>query len=354
MRRCNDEVRALQSLNHINIIGYMESGFWRFRDKDRYFIVMEKADSSLEDCYRGLPLEKKVDIFRQIIEGIKASHIHNPKIIHRDLKPANILIKDNVVKITDFGISYFGEEQERKTSTSEIVGSRNWRSPQTELGRQDEPSFKEDLYSIGKILYCLLSEKKFLYREYFNSTEYFLPYIHKDPKYLVFEDFFIHTIAENHRDIYDKLEDLIEEFENAWERFKMFPKDREIEELIRLAHICHMKRRYEEYKEILIKAYNLDRDNPYGQYYYGKLLYRENRQESLKCFYEVANNDSFNDYFILADIGLLLFHNDDKLMCEILVQRSSLLKESGVPPKNLGGLSEESKRYLKYSALGKR
>ncbi|KKN30538.1 hypothetical protein LCGC14_0832860, partial [marine sediment metagenome] len=59
------------------------------------------------------------------------------------------------------------------------------------------------------------------------------------------------------------------------------------------------------------------------------------------------------DYLVLADIALLLFHNDDAEMCEILVQRSKILKESRILPRNLSGLSKESKKYLKYSALGK-
>jgi len=105
---------------------------------------------------------------------------------------------------------------------------------------------------------------------------------------------------------------------------------------------------------MIIKAYNLDRNNPYSQYYYGKLMFNENRQEGLKYFYKVANNESFNDYLILADIGLKFFHNEDREMFNILTQKSKLLQENGIPPKKLNGLDEELKKYLKYSALGKR
>ena len=351
--RINNEIRVFKSIIHKSIIRYIDSGY--LKREDIFYIVMDKADTSLKYYVHDndLTLEEKIDLFLQIIEGVRILHDH--RIIHRDLKPANILIKCNTVKITDFGISFFLEDRNepRVTSPWEIVGSRNWRSPQTELGRQDEPSIKEDFYSMGKILYFLLNNGKELYREHFDSREFFLPYIHKDPKYLVFEDFFIHTIAENHRDIYDNLDDFIKEFEKAWKEFKTFPIDREIEELIRLAHVFHMNRRYEEHKDLITKAYNMDRGNPYGQYYYGKLLYGENRQESLSCFYDVVNNAGFNDYLVLADIALLLFHNDDAEMCEILVQRSKILKERGILPKILSGLSEESKKYLKYSALGR-
>ncbi len=354
--RIEDEIKSLKSINHKNIIKYIDSG--SVERNDIYYIVMEKADTSLKDysTKKKLTFRNKIDIFRQVIEGIKILQVHKPIIIHRDLKPANLLIKNGILKITDFGIVFFSEDVDvsnRKTPLKEIVGSFNWRSPQTELGRQNKPTVQEDFYSMGKILYFLLSDGKELYREYFNSEEFFLPYINKDPKYIFFDDFFNLTIAANPRDIFDSIDSLSEEFEKACRLFINFSIDEEVEELIRLAHVFHMKRQYENHEEVLSKAISLNKNNYYAQYYYGRFLLSKNKkEEGWKFLYEVVNSEC-SDYYILAHLSQLLFHHDNFELSEKVSQISITLKEKGIPAKILDGSSKLTQKYMKYLALGR-
>ncbi len=353
--RISDEIRALKSINHENIIKLVDSGY--VERGDLYYIVMKKADTSLKEYIHKekLTFRNKINIFKQIIEGIKATHAHEPIIIHRDLKPANILIKKGKIKISDFGISFFLEDRNEKrvTSINEIVGSRNWRSPQTELGRQTNPTVKEDFYLMGKLLYFLLADGKELYREYFNSEEFFLPYIHKDPKYIVFNDFFNWTIATNRRDIFDNINTLSEVFEKASKLYLYFSIDEEVDELIRLAHVFHMKRMYKEYAEVLYKAFNLNKNNYYAQYFYGRLLLRKNKkEEGWKLLHKVVNS-KITDYLILAQLSSLLYHRGNLELSEKIRQKSMILKKKDIPIKILNGNSEANRKYLKYSTLGR-
>ena len=82
------------------------------------------------------------------------------------------------------------------------------------------------------------------------------------------------------------------------------------------------------------------------------LLNEENKQESLRLFYKIAENSRFNDFYILADISLRLYHNGDHQMSHKLTQRSMISKEKGVFPKYLNNPSDYSKKYSKFSALG--
>jgi serine/threonine protein kinase len=90
------------------------------------------------------------------------------KILHRDLKPANIFIrKDGSVAVGDFGLCIdLTELRNRATETSEAVGARFYIAPELEDGRVDEPEASSDVYSLGKVLYFILSGRHLLREEY--------------------------------------------------------------------------------------------------------------------------------------------------------------------------------------------
>lgn len=56
-----------------------------------------------------------MNIITQTLEGLGS--VHNNGVIHRDIKPENIIKKNNVYKITDFGVSYQGEQDTTITGT---------------------------------------------------------------------------------------------------------------------------------------------------------------------------------------------------------------------------------------------
>lgn len=75
--------------------------FWNV-DKFSY-IALELCDGNLRDVLGKITYEEKVCYLEQIVEGI--NYLNKKNIIHRDLKFENILLKNNTVKISDFGFA---------------------------------------------------------------------------------------------------------------------------------------------------------------------------------------------------------------------------------------------------------
>jgi serine/threonine protein kinase len=106
--KCLKEVRLLQSLDHPNIIRYMDSFI---TDNDLVIVVEWAAAGDLKRQLRkaqerGVGFEERIiwKYFSQICEAMK--HMHDRRIMHRDLKPANIFLTlDGTVKVGDLGLS---------------------------------------------------------------------------------------------------------------------------------------------------------------------------------------------------------------------------------------------------------
>ncbi|HEU5215800.1 MAG TPA: PASTA domain-containing protein, partial [Gaiellaceae bacterium] len=91
---------------------------------------------------------------RQILSALRFAHRHG--IVHRDIKPHNVLVDaEGRVKVTDFGIARAGTSQ--MTETGSIVGTAQYLSPEQARGGEIDP--RSDLYSLGIVLYELLTGK---------------------------------------------------------------------------------------------------------------------------------------------------------------------------------------------------
>ena len=87
---------------------------------------------------------------------------HQHQVIHRDLKPANVLVvsdeKELEVKITDFGLAKFlADDSTSHTKTYGFLGTPSYMSPEQASGRSSEVGPAADIYSLGAILYELLT-----------------------------------------------------------------------------------------------------------------------------------------------------------------------------------------------------
>jgi len=164
IERFKGEIEAIRNLTHENIVRLID---FDIEARKPYLVTEYCSGGSLRQAkpfWHKSP-SKGLEIFEQICLGVESAHVNG--IIHRDLKPDNIFLrnKEGPAVVGDFGICYFERDGTRITLTEEAVGSRLFMAPELEDGRIKDISPKSDIYSLGKILYWLLSEGKVFNRE---------------------------------------------------------------------------------------------------------------------------------------------------------------------------------------------
>jgi serine/threonine protein kinase len=100
-------------------------------------------------------MERLGSVLRQVLQAL--AYVHDHGLVHRDLKPSNIMVDDRrQARIMDFGLVKHAEDAlEPLTGTGRVVGTYRYMSP--EQARGDAVDGRADLYSMGVILYELLS-----------------------------------------------------------------------------------------------------------------------------------------------------------------------------------------------------
>jgi eukaryotic-like serine/threonine-protein kinase len=154
IERFRREAKNAAALNHPNIVSIYDRG----NAEDTYYIAMEFLDGrTLKELIvsRGAaPINVAIEYARQILSALRFAHRHG--IVHRDIKPHNVLVDaEGRVKVTDFGIARAGTSQ--MTETGSIVGTAQYLSPEQARGGEVDP--RSDLYSLGIVLYELLTGK---------------------------------------------------------------------------------------------------------------------------------------------------------------------------------------------------
>lgn len=162
------EAKALAKLNHPGIVTIHEFG----RADGLYYFLMEFVDGvNLRQLLMGgrVSPREALAIVPEICDALQFAHDHG--IVHRDIKPANILIdRRGRVKVADFGLAKLieageaaaaeqGEAAKASSSLTEagnVMGTPSYMAPeQTE--RPDEVDHRADIYSLGVVLYELLT-----------------------------------------------------------------------------------------------------------------------------------------------------------------------------------------------------
>ena len=99
-------------------------------------------------------LQRSLSVGVQLAAAVGA--IHGVGLVHRDLKPGNVLVtKEGVVKLVDFGVAKWLQEQSSFTQEGHVVGSYSYMSPEQITGGQVD--HRADQYGMGILLYELLS-----------------------------------------------------------------------------------------------------------------------------------------------------------------------------------------------------
>ncbi len=155
VRRFHDEARAAAQLRHPHIVHIHEVG----QCHGQHYFAMEYIDgiSLAERIARGrVELNTAVRLVEQVARAVQ--HLHDHGIVHRDLKPSNILLDaEGRPYVTDFGLAKFLVSDSKATATGVIAGTPSYMSPEQAAGQNAQLGPQSDVYSLGAILYELLT-----------------------------------------------------------------------------------------------------------------------------------------------------------------------------------------------------
>ncbi|MCP4614238.1 MAG: serine/threonine protein kinase [Planctomycetes bacterium] len=158
-RRFEREVDLISGLKHPYIVSIRDSGI----AKGHYYFAMEYLQGLMLDQYisfQGLSLQETLELFSKMCDAI--THAHQHGVIHRDLKPSNIMVDERGdPHILDFGLAKaagsLSDTISMVSMTGEIQGTLAYMSPEQASGQTDLIDTRTDVYSLGVILYQLLT-----------------------------------------------------------------------------------------------------------------------------------------------------------------------------------------------------
>jgi serine/threonine protein kinase len=177
-RRFLREARAMVSIKHESLVTVYQVG----QEQEVVYLAMELLEGeSLDHWLRRVQRPELADILRvgrAIASGLAA--IHGRGLIHRDIKPANLWREEpsGRVKILDFGLARFIDDDASLTQTGEVLGTPCFMSP--EQARGETVDLRSDLFSFGCVLYTLCTGTSPFHAN--NSTAVLTHLALRDPK----------------------------------------------------------------------------------------------------------------------------------------------------------------------------
>jgi serine/threonine protein kinase len=170
--RFQREAAIASKLRHPNIAKVLDSGF----QGSRFYIAMEFiAGQTIDDLCASLRKEKSpmppsiaLAVVAHVLEGLEHAHDSvgedggHMRLVHRDLTPRNIMVSySGDVKIIDFGLARAHvEDDDFRTGPGVLLGTLSYMAPEQALTLDVDA--RSDLYSVGVILYELLTERPLL------------------------------------------------------------------------------------------------------------------------------------------------------------------------------------------------
>ena len=169
--RFRREIEAGLRLRHKNAVEVLDYDL----EAQKPFLVTpyyQGGNLAEVEPFRFSDLGRLFDLFGQICDGVIAAH--KAGVIHRDLKPENIFLsgdRNGDAVVGDFGLCLL-EGEPRITGSSEAIGPRLYIAPELEDGRLEHATKASDVYSLGKVLYWLMSGGHIFSREKHRDQEF--------------------------------------------------------------------------------------------------------------------------------------------------------------------------------------
>ena len=155
VRRFRNEAQVIATLRHPNIVAIHEIG----EHQGSHFISLEYVEGkSFAELTRErpLPAARAAGYLKTIAEAVE--HAHRRGVLHRDLKPSNVLLDIfDQPRVTDFGLAKLIDQDGELTATGQVLGSPHYMPPEHAAGRLSDSTARSDVYSLGAILYELLT-----------------------------------------------------------------------------------------------------------------------------------------------------------------------------------------------------
>ena len=156
VERFHAEAEAAAKLDHPGIVPIFEVG--QHEGQHYFSMAFVDGESLARSLAHGVMEPREAaSLMKRVAEAIAYAHVEG--VIHRDLKPGNILLdKDGIPRITDFGLAKRVEgESQGLTATGQVLGTPSYMPPEQAEGDNARIGPLADVYSLGAVLYCLLT-----------------------------------------------------------------------------------------------------------------------------------------------------------------------------------------------------
>jgi eukaryotic-like serine/threonine-protein kinase len=160
--RFKNESRILAGIEHPNVARLLDGGI---TEEGLPYVVLEYVAGLPIDEYcdqHNLSTDDRLKLFRTVCTAVQ--HAHQNLVVHRDLKPGNILVtQEGTPKLLDFGIAKILDPQQEESGTDGTLTILHMMTPDfasPEQVRGDTITTASDVYSLGVILYLLLTGKR--------------------------------------------------------------------------------------------------------------------------------------------------------------------------------------------------
>ena len=155
VKRFHTEAEAAANLDHPGIVPIFEVGE---HEGQHYFSMgFVEGESLAAKVAKGpLPPREAAELVEQVARAVQFAHAKG--VIHRDLKPANVLLDAaGHPRVTDFGLAKRVSGDSGLTASGQVLGTPSYMPPEQAAGKLDQIGIPSDVYSLGAILYTLLT-----------------------------------------------------------------------------------------------------------------------------------------------------------------------------------------------------